>query len=521
MNLTFDPQGDFDLKKFVAFTLIIIALFLIFLFVKNIFMLSMTQAPLSQVPDESQEIYSAQAIPERNIYTIYAEYDGKDKIKAVMDFICVNKTEKVYDVLYFHLYPNIFSSPSRVPFFKGDLSRVFPEGFSYGAIQIKQVKQEDKDIKWSFEEDGEILKLFLAEPISAGNFSSLHMQFEVTIPKARFRFGYQTFGNDKITVSLGNWYPILAVCKDGKWSLDRHYAIGDCTYADVSDYTVNFTVPEGFIVAASGVLLKNEVRNNKAVYIYSIDNVREFGAAISNNYQTSSDEIDGIIITSYFHPEDKQGGFMALNIAKYALGIFNESFGKYPYPELRIAEANYYPGGMEFPTFIMMDTAKYTQSNISNLSLERSTAHEVAHQWWYGLVGSDQINEPWLDEGITEFSTAYYFEKRYGQPGRDSYFERYVNTSLDFVMKNHIHMLDPLQFFKNQQEYFPTVYTSGVLFYEDLRNQIGEENLLDFLRSYLETFKYKNVSLKEFEEFLRGKKYEALDESFYAKWLNP
>ena len=47
---------------------------------------------------------------------------------------------------------------------------------------------------------------------------------------------------------------------------------------------------------------------------------------------------------------------MALNVAKYALGIFNKSFGKYPYPELRIAEANYYPGGMEFPTFIMMDS---------------------------------------------------------------------------------------------------------------------------------------------------------------------
>ena len=509
------------MKKFVAFALVIIALFLIFLFAKNIFMLSMTQSPLSQVPDKSQETYSAQAIPERNIYAIDAEYDGKDKIKAVMDFTCVNKTEKVYDILYFHLYPNIFSSPSRVPFFKGDLSRVFPEGFSYGAIQIKQVKQKDKDIKWSFEEGGEILKLFLAEPISAGNFSNLHMQFEVTIPKARFRFGYQTFGNDKITVSLGNWYPILAVNNGGKWSLEKHYAIGDCTYSDMADYKVNITVPKDFVVAASGSLEKNEVRNNKVVYIYSIDNVREFGAAISNNYQTSSDEIDGIIITSYFYPEDKEGGFMALNIAKYALGIFNESFGKYPYPELRIAEANYYPGGMEFPTFIMMDNAKYTQSNISNLSLERSTAHEVAHQWWYNLVGSNQITEPWLDEGITEFSTLHYFENRYGAPGKDSYFEKFVIGSKDFVIKNRSHMLDPLPAFKSQQDYFSTVYIGGVLFYDDLRNQIGKENLLDFFRSYCKTFKYKNVTLREFEEFLKDKKYEALDESFYKKWFNP
>ena len=68
----------------------------------------------------------------------------------------------------------------------------------------------------------------------------------------------------------------------------------------------------------------------------------------------------------------------------------------------RIAEANYYPGGMEFPTFIMMDSSKYQEPHLSNTSLEIN-CHEVAHQWWYAMVGSDQINEPWLDEGITEY----------------------------------------------------------------------------------------------------------------------
>ncbi len=82
-------------------------------------------------------------------------------------------------------------------------------------------------------------------------------------------------------------------------------------------------------------------------------------------------------------------------------------------------------------------------------------------------------------------------------------------------------MLDPLPVFKNHREYFAVVYVSGVLFYEDLRNKIGEENLLNFFQSYLETFKYKNVNLEEFKEFLKNKKYEALNESFYDKWFNP
>ena len=503
------------MKKVVAFILVVALLVSVFLLIRNMF-----PSQIVETEAHPEENYTACLPPERHIYDIKAEYDGKNKIKAQMEFTYVNDTEDTQKELYFHLYPNMFSSPKHVPFFQEDFYRAFPQGFSSGCLEIQQVKQDDIDITWSIIEDSQILELSLENSVSPGDISTLYIDFEITVPKARFRFGYQTFGN-KLTMSLGNWYPILAVYRDAKWSLDKHCAIGDCTYSDISDYTVSFTVPEEFTVAASGILKNNYIKNDKAVFVYSMDRIREFAAAISNNYQTASEVIDGIKIISYFHPEDKRGGFMVLNVAKYALGIFNKAFGKYPYPELRIAEANYYPGGMEFPTFIMMDSTKYKDPNLSNSSLERSTAHEVAHQWWYNLVGNDQINEPWIDEGITEFSTAYYFEKRYGQPGRESYFGRQVDTTVDFIKNNPRHMLDPLPVFKNHREYFAVVYVSGVLFYEDLRNKIGEENLLNFFQSYLETFKYKNVNLEEFKEFLKNKKYEALDESFYDKWFNP
>lgn len=209
---------------------------------------------------------------------------------------------------------------------------------------------------------------------------------------------------------------------------------------------------------------------------------------------------------------------MALDVAKHALYIYNRSFGKYPYPELHIAETNFYAGGMEFPTFIMMNTAKYREPYLSNTSFERSMAHEVAHQWWYGLVGNDSINEPWLDEGLTEFSTLYYFEKRYGEAGRESYFERQVNSSMSLIKKSGRSMLDSVSSFKNNREYFAVVYVKGALFYEELKNTIGEEKLLDFLRSYLSTYMYKNVSLDEFIKLLKDKNYPGIDDNFLKKW---
>jgi aminopeptidase N len=278
-------------------------------------------------------------------------------------------------------------------------------------------------------------------------------------------------------------------------------------------------VPQDFTVAASGALQGKSAKDGKTIYTYSMEKIRDFAAALSNNYETAEDFVDGIKIISYFHPEDKKGGFMALDIVKHALSVYNYSFGKYPYPELRLAEANFYAGGMEFPTFIMMNTAKYKEPYLSSTSFERSTAHEVAHQWWYALVGNDQINEPWVDEGLTEFSALYYFEKRYGQAGRESYFERQVDANMSLIKGSKRKMQDPVRLFKNNREYFAIVYVKGALFYEDLKNTIGEEKMLDFLRSYFDTYKYKNVSFNEFIEFLKQKHYPGIDDGFFKKWF--
>jgi aminopeptidase N len=166
-----------------------------------------------------------------------------------------------------------------------------------------------------------------------------------------------------------------------------------------------------------------------------------------------------------------------------------------------------------------MNTAKDKDPYLSSTSFERSTAHEVAHQWWYALVGNDQINEPWVDEGLTEFSALYYFEKRYGQAGRESYFERQVDANMSLIKGSKRKMQDPVRLFKNNREYFAIVYVKGALFYEDLKNTIGEEKMLDFLRSYFDTYKYKNVSFNEFIEFLKQKHYPGIDDGFFKKWF--
>jgi hypothetical protein len=501
---------------------VLILLLLMFFFGKEFIHKPSTHIPEpSQASDTDINIQiKTENMPKKNIYQIEVDYDGKNIILGNMNIKYYNKSDRTHTNLFFHMYANIFKSRNHLPFFSEDLSKVFPQGFNPGGLEVLEAVQEGKPIQWTLEEDDQILQINLKDAVKPGNHTDIFIKFRLTLPNANFRLGYQQFGHDKITTSLGNWYPILAVFENGEWILDTHCSMGDPGYSDISDYNVEFTTPLRFTVAASGILSNHVTEGNKEIYNYVAENVRDFAAAISNNYEIAEDMVDGIKIISYFHPEDSKGGFMALDTVKHALKIFNDSFGKYPYDELRIAEANYYCGGMEYPTFIMMNTGKYKEPNLSNTSLERSTAHEVAHQWWYGVVGNNQVRESWIDEGLTEFSTAYYFEKRYGEAGREAYFERYVDTARNIIQNSTMKMYDPLPQFKIRGEYFPVVYINGMLFYDSLRSQIDDEHFFYLLKTYYEKYKYKNVNMVQLIKFLKERTQDVLDDTFFEKWFS-
>ncbi|WP_422443818.1 M1 family metallopeptidase [Thermoanaerobacterium sp. DL9XJH110] len=511
------------MKRLIRFGLLLLVLFatvfLIFSYTSATFKNILNSGDRMVKYNSDQRLFPETKDISENVYLIKAAYNGQNRIEAEMELTYINKTGAVLKELYFHLYPNYFSSREKLPFFKEHLDKIYPNGFHPGRAQISEVKQDGRPSDWESLEDSRIVKIPLERPLNPGETKNIYIKFNLVVPEAKYRFGYQKTG-DNITVSLGNWYPILAVYKDEHWHLDKYHGIGDPFYSEISDYTVEFTVPKGFTVAASGILRGEYAEDSTVTYVFSAEKVRDFALSVSNNYETVDDMVDGTRIISYFYPRDKKGGMQALDIAKHAVAIFNEYFGKYPYAELRLAEANFYFGGMEYPTFIMIDDRKYREPLLSNTSFERTVAHEVAHQWWYGVVGNDEVNEPWLDEGLAQFSSQIYFEKRYGEAGREAYYNNQIKPFLNTIKKSKKSILDPLFSFSNNTEYYSIIYVKGAMFYEELKAKIGERDLMDFLKSYFETYKYKNVSVDEFVRFLKSKNYPGLDETFYNKWLS-
>jgi aminopeptidase N len=127
-------------------------------------------------------------------------------------------------------------------------------------------------------------------------------------------------------------------------------------------------------------------------------------------------------VNSYFLPGDEAGGRKALDWAAKALTVYQKEFGAYPYRELDVVETGTTAGGIEYPGLVAVASRFYSDANRQAV-FESATVHEVAHQWWYNVVGNDQVNHPWLDEALAQYATYRYFQDAYGEAGGQGFIE--------------------------------------------------------------------------------------------------
>ena len=237
---------------------------------------------------------------------------------------------------------------------------------------------------------------------------------------------------------------------------------------------------------------------------------------IGDRFESSSCAVGYIRLKSYYLPEHKEAGEEILNYARNCLRAYQQSFGAYPFAEFDVVEAPIFAGGMEYPGLIMVADNQYAQRGEY---LEFVCAHEVAHQWWYSLVGSDQVNVPWLDESLTNFSTVYYYEHTYNRHRADLVFDSFVasryqsakDAGRDDVVYQPVESFAP-------EDYYPIVYGKGAIFFYELREELGDAVFLEVLRAYLKDRMYK---LSTPDDLLRvGEQVSGQDlYDFYEDWI--
>jgi aminopeptidase N len=283
---------------------------------------------------------------------------------------------------------------------------------------------------------------------------------------------------------------------------------------------VRLCAPGDLVLAYTGVSVgRQDEEANTCTQIES-GPVRDFVIAASRDFVVARDTVDGVTVNSYYLPGHESGGSKALEISRDSLKTYDEKFGPYPFTELDVIDAPMRNAlGVEYPGIILIAQSLYDDPSRADFDI--ATAHEVAHQWWYSVIGNDVFEEPWLDEGLTSFSSSLYYE--YNLPldyvqGLWGYWEQRYDQ---LKSQNHDQpVTESLAYFEEDpsRAYGSVVYTKAALFFHALREEIGDDAFFSALQQYYTAHKYGIARGSDLLDAFEAASGRQLDD-FYQEWL--
>jgi hypothetical protein len=378
--------------------------------------------------------------------------------------------------------------------------RLFPNAsaiYGGGSLQVAEVAVDTQPVVPSLSPDTTALHVPLGPPLAPGASVAARLAFHATVP-AETQQGYGIFNQAGGVTSLAGWYPVLAPYGAG-WQVTDVPTVGDALWADASLYEVHLTVPTGLTVASTGTVIDRVDGQGSTTWHIVSGPAREFAAAVSNRFQQEVTQVGNMAVTVYALPASDAvtASATTLELAVAALEVYADCFGAYPYAEFDVVEAVIPIGGYEFTGMVYVDYGLRVQGSRS--SYRYIVAHEVAHQWWYGLVGNDVVHEPWLDESLVSYAAAIYLERAAGEAEAaaliDSWVDQYGYPSSDDPPVN-----SAATRFGGWPTYRAATYYHGALFLARLRQELGDDAFFDLLRRYLARHRYGTGTTHDFLE---------------------
>jgi aminopeptidase N len=319
------------------------------------------------------------------------------------------------------------------------------------------------------------------------------MDFQVELPRESGG-NYGLLGYIDNILVLDGFYPAIPVYDEKGWHAGKVPPNADSTFQDASFYMVRVTAPANLIVIASGIQVDQTKTDNRQIVTFAAGPARDFYLAASDRFAVVSETVGETKVNSYAFKDRTEGAQLALRTATNALKSYSARFGTYPYTEFDVVSTpmqNAY--GIEYPgitgiNYAMYDLGATIGGLPASVMLESTVAHEVGHQWFYNVVGNDQINEPWLDESAVQYITDLYFLDMYGQQGMASYRDSWLSR-WDRVNRELIPIGMPAGSYQGK-EYGAIVYGRGPLFVEALAQKMGQATFDQFLRDYAQSHKW-------------------------------
>ncbi|MGZ9583622.1 M1 family metallopeptidase [Paenibacillus marinisediminis] len=382
-----------------------------------------------------------------------------------------NVSADKWDKLVFYMIPNVFTDAKYLGVYRHDAK-----------FKMIDVRVNGKSNLYSLE--GDTLSIPLKKGLSPKGQAEVEVIYE---------FKPSTEGIRLLRTSteyqLTQWHPMLATYVNG-WNKQPYKYISETYHTDFSDYTLQYELPDGYQIMTSSDDDSNTIISSGRL---KAKGIKEFTIMIAIGSISTTKLVDDTEIRIWGKDSDKQLMEDLLPVADRALRFLNEKIGPYPHKQLDVVLGDHH--SMEYPGIVTVNRGWGDQTTIA-------LVHEIAHQWFYGMVSNDPYYDGWVDEGMTELVTSLFFNDFTRAELFTKSKRGYSNTPVLEIQSTDIG-------FK--------YYGQPAAKLKKLFDRYGIDGM-SFAKTYFDYYKYKQVDTKEFVRFIKSY-FGMKDDSYFKDWI--
>jgi len=456
-------------------------------------------------------------------YQIDARYDpDKHAVEATETLTYHNLTGQRLDHFPFHLYLNGFQPDStwvheahREGYFR---SSTFDEGWDskrsgsneITSLEVEGIGDLTKLIKFISPDDGNpkdrtVFDIAMPRPIEAGQDVVFKIKFKAKFPEVVARTGYK-----RTFLLAGQWFPKVGVFWNGAWNCHQFHATTEF-FADFGTYDVKITLPKNYIIGATGVQVSDtDNGNGTRTVAFHAEDVHDFAWTADPNFKVLEDTFNGSVgpvkIRLLTFDSHRSSWQRYLDVMQGSMKRFDDWYGPYPYAQITVVDPPHgtlEAGGMEYPTFITGDTAWWAPKGQKEIP-EGVTEHEFGHQYWYGMVATNEFENAWLDEGINSYTEVKVMGSLYGN---NTSVLNWLGAQMGNAATQRMSYLgvaetDPLSRPSYQDmsmgAYGGVTYGKTATMLVTLENVVGEQVLRKALHTYFMKYRFTHPTQEDF-----------------------
>ena len=456
-------------------------------------------------------------------YDIQVRLDtAEKKIHGHQELLWNNPSADTVRELQYHLYLNAFRNTEST-FMReaggfGFMIDAMKENCGWSWVEVESIRDEyGNDLSQQMEfiapddgnvDDQTVLRVPLSRPVMPGGSIKVELEWVAKIPRAAVRTGY-----NRDYYFMAQWFPKVGVyepagmrfAEKGQWNCHQYHAEGEY-YSDFGVYQVDITAPEGFTVGASGVLKGSKEQNGEKTWSFRAEDVIDFTWAASPFFREIKETYNDIQLHLLAYPYHEHLAERYFKAIQFAIDFCEARFGKYPYPGLTVIDPPFhgmFSSAMEYPTLISTANLCFLPEGVKTSEL--LLVHEFVHQYFMQMVASNEQEEPWLDEGITNYYEARIMDELFGRQSSTVdwmgfRFGNMESNRVDFLGMDNPKISDntPFSWQFPEGSGHPISYNKTTLWLRTLEGLVGTETLDEIMRAYFQRWRFRHPCRTDF-----------------------